>query len=86
MPPRFAPPGSFQHAFALKWKELYAQHAEQMRLLDAQFNDAVRKLELDEMDARLEHQTAVMREGAVTDIHHMCVFHDLPEIHHGAVL
>ena len=66
MPPRFAPPGSFQHAFALKWKELYAQHAEQMRLLDAQFNDAVRKLELDEMDARLEHQTAVMREGAVT--------------------
>ena len=65
-PPHFAASGTFEHSFAFKWKELYAQHAEQKRLLEAQFEEAARKLEMDEMDARAEHQTALMREGCNT--------------------
>lgn len=73
MGPRFAPPGSFEHTVAHKWKDLYAQHAEQKRLLEAQFNEAARKLEVDEMDAKLEHQKAVMREGAANHLAHSAV-------------
>ena len=62
-PPRFATPGSFEFNFAQKWKELYAQHEQQKKLLDMQFQDAVSKLEMDEVNARMEHQTAMMREG-----------------------
>lgn len=62
-PPRFGSPGSFEFEFGQKWKALYKMHKEQEELLRRNFDEEVRKLEMDQETALLEQQAVMMRQG-----------------------
>jgi len=60
--PRFASPGSFEHDFGQKWKELYRMEEEQKKQLERQMEEACMKLEMEMESAAHEHQAMLLRQ------------------------
>ena len=62
-PPRFAQPGSFEHKFAQRWKELYRMEEEQKAQVARSIEEAGTKLEMEMGQAQIEHQSVLLRQG-----------------------
>jgi hypothetical protein len=59
--PRFAEQGSFEHAFALKWKELYAIEKQKRERLEQEIDEARKNLQSQIEYSRVEHETMQLR-------------------------
>lgn len=59
--PRFAEQGSFEHSFALKWKDLYEVEKKQRDKLEQDIQDARKNLQDQIKYIRIEHDTMQLR-------------------------
>lgn len=59
--PRFAEQGSFEHAFALRWKELYGVEKQKHDRLQQEIEEARKNLQSQIEYSRLEHDTMQLR-------------------------
>lgn len=57
MGPRFAIPGSFEYEYAQRYKDLWQSYNMKINMLKAEQESAERKLEIDLMRARYDHET-----------------------------
>lgn len=57
MGPRFAIPGSFEYEYAQRYKDLWQGYNMKINMLRAEQESAERKLEIDLMRARYDHET-----------------------------
>ncbi|KAG9509237.1 Hrp65 protein, partial [Fragariocoptes setiger] len=60
--PRFSEPGTFEHAFATRWKELYEIERQKRERLEEETAEARRKLQEQVECARLEHDAQALRD------------------------
>ncbi|CAB3402441.1 unnamed protein product [Caenorhabditis bovis] len=60
--PRFPPPNSFEYAYGLKWKELYAIEKQRRAQLEEELREARRRLETDMELAYQDYQAQMLRE------------------------
>lgn len=59
--PRFAEQGTFEHTFALRWKELYAIEKQKRECLEQEIQEARKNLQDQIEYSRLEHDTMQLR-------------------------
>ncbi|RWS16402.1 splicing factor: proline- and glutamine-rich-like protein [Dinothrombium tinctorium] len=60
--PRFAEPGTFEHEFAMRWKQLFELEKQKRERLEIEIQEARNMLQEQMEYARVEHQTKVLRE------------------------
>lgn len=65
-PPRFASPGTFEYDVGLKWKELYKKRIESEEAIKRQFDEEVKRMELEMSHFQMEHQASLMRQGGLS--------------------
>ncbi|XP_036283050.1 non-POU domain-containing octamer-binding protein-like [Pipistrellus kuhlii] len=61
-PPRFAQPGSFEYAYAMRWKALLEMEKRQQDQVDRNIREAREKLAMEMEAARQDHQVMLMRQ------------------------
>lgn len=59
--PRFAEPGSFEHEYASRWKQLYELEKQKREALENEIQEARKMLQEQHEYARVEHQTKLLR-------------------------
>lgn len=60
--PRFAAPGSFEHEYGMRWKQLYDLSAQKQESLKKELELEKEKLEAQMEYARYEHETEMLRD------------------------
>ncbi|RWS28147.1 splicing factor: proline- and glutamine-rich-like protein [Leptotrombidium deliense] len=60
--PRFAEPGTFEHDFAMRWKQLFELEKQKRERLEIEIQEARNMLQEQMEYSRVEHQTKVLRE------------------------
>lgn len=60
--PRFAAPGSFEHEYGMRWKQLYDLHSQKQESLKKELELEKEKLEAQMEYARYEHETEMLRD------------------------
>ena len=60
--PRFAEPGSFEHEYGMRWKQLYELEKQKRESLEQEIHDARKLLQEQQQYSRMEHDTNMLRD------------------------
>lgn len=72
--PRFAPPGSFEYEFGMRWKQLDEMEHKRIEQVKKDTEEARIKLEDEMQNALYEYQAEQIRQGLLLNYHWLLLF------------